>query len=287
MDGENPRILVGFDGSPESRVALTWALDYARAANGQVRALAVWQWPNFLDAAVGYATSNPESLYSKALRRALDDLRSTATDVTAEIAEGRPGPVLVEKADDADLLVVGTHGAGAVTRLILGSVSTYCATHARRPVAIVRATPPGRRGVLVGLDDSADARVALDWAIDYAELTRQPLKLLHVVELPAPQGRIGYPLGVAYPHTTIEGHARRWIDGILEETETRHRLPSDLSVEISSGNAAARLVQRSSDVAVTVCGRRGVGGFRRLLFGSVVAALAHHGESTVVVTPPK
>jgi nucleotide-binding universal stress UspA family protein len=41
-------------------------------------------------------------------------------------------------AADADLLVVGTHGSGALKQLILGSVSNYCAHHSTCPVVLVR-----------------------------------------------------------------------------------------------------------------------------------------------------
>jgi len=54
--------------------------------------------------------------------------------------EGRAGEELVHMAKDADLLVVGSSGAGALKELILGSVSSYAAHHAPCPIVLVRAT---------------------------------------------------------------------------------------------------------------------------------------------------
>jgi nucleotide-binding universal stress UspA family protein len=54
--------------------------------------------------------------------------------------QGEPGPSVLEasEAEDADIIVVGSHGRGAVGRLVMGSVSEYILRNARRPVMVVR-----------------------------------------------------------------------------------------------------------------------------------------------------
>jgi nucleotide-binding universal stress UspA family protein len=59
-------------------------------------------------------------------------------DVEEEIAYGHPAQVLIEQSADADLLVVGSRGHGAFTRLMIGSVSIHCVTHSHCPVVVVR-----------------------------------------------------------------------------------------------------------------------------------------------------
>jgi nucleotide-binding universal stress UspA family protein len=54
------------------------------------------------------------------------------------IVEGHPAPTLVEASHEADLLVVGCKGYGEFAGMLLGSVSEYCAHHARCPVVIIR-----------------------------------------------------------------------------------------------------------------------------------------------------
>lgn len=62
--------------------------------------------------------------------------RPPAIEVLALV--GRPGHVLVEQADGAQLLVVGHRGRGALASAVLGSVALYCALHAPGAVVVVR-----------------------------------------------------------------------------------------------------------------------------------------------------
>lgn len=52
---------------------------------------------------------------------------------------GNPGPVIcdVAKSEEADLLVLGSHGRGTIRRTLMGSVCTYCVHHAHLPVLVV------------------------------------------------------------------------------------------------------------------------------------------------------
>jgi nucleotide-binding universal stress UspA family protein len=51
--------------------------------------------------------------------------------------EGRPAEAILRHAEDAQLIVVGTHGKGLVRRVLLGSVSRQVLNDADRPVAVV------------------------------------------------------------------------------------------------------------------------------------------------------
>jgi nucleotide-binding universal stress UspA family protein len=61
--------------------------------------------------------------------------------VTISVIDGHPAPVLVDASRSADLLVAGSHGRGAFTGMLLGSVSQLCAQHARCPVLVYRHPP--------------------------------------------------------------------------------------------------------------------------------------------------
>ena len=69
----------------------------------------------------------------------LKNINKTLT-ITTSVVSGLPKNVILEKAEewDADLIVVGSQGQGALSRLLLGSVSQYLATHARCSVMIAR-----------------------------------------------------------------------------------------------------------------------------------------------------
>jgi nucleotide-binding universal stress UspA family protein len=140
------RIVVGVDGSEESREALRWALEEAGLRSWSVRAVRAWSDPYLV--LPGFA--QPEDFQPEALRdRARAELASTVADVVGaeraveieeKIVEGPPARVLIDAAEDADLLVVGSRGLGGFTGLLLGSVSQHCVAHAPCPVLVVRAT---------------------------------------------------------------------------------------------------------------------------------------------------
>jgi len=56
---------------------------------------------------------------------------------------GHPAQVLIEASKEADLLVVGSHGHGAFTGMLVGSVSIHCVTGAFCPVVVVRGSDAG------------------------------------------------------------------------------------------------------------------------------------------------
>jgi nucleotide-binding universal stress UspA family protein len=136
------RIVVGVDGSKESVSALRWAFAEARLRRATVRVIHAWSLRYV--AAPGFAapTIEPAILQQEAesmLDRVVAEVGSEGIDVERVAVEGGPTRVLVDAAEDAELLVVGSRGHGGFAGLLLGSVSQQCAHHAPCPVVIVRA----------------------------------------------------------------------------------------------------------------------------------------------------
>jgi nucleotide-binding universal stress UspA family protein len=141
------RIVVGIDGSDHSQEALRWALAEARLRSASLRVVYAWMLPVY---ATGYGFApgeliDPVAMSDAAklqLDKSLEEI-GDANGVTLErkAVEGMAAQVLVEEAEGADLLVVGSRGHGGFAGLLLGSVSQQCAHHAPCPVVIVRATP--------------------------------------------------------------------------------------------------------------------------------------------------
>jgi nucleotide-binding universal stress UspA family protein len=135
-------IVVGVDGSPPSRTALSWAA--AEAADHQADLLVVSVWeppliPPMGNPGVGRAAVTSESAADDLVKVIRDELGDNPPVlVQPRIAEGNPAHVLIESSEGADLLVVGTRGHGGFHGLLLGSVSQHVAAYAKCPVAVVR-----------------------------------------------------------------------------------------------------------------------------------------------------
>lgn len=287
MTKTRPHIIVGCDGSPESVSALQWAAEYAQLADGNLEMVSTWDWPTFQGAPITYGRWDPKDSCNSALARLRATIDLPDDMVRMEVAQGHAGRVLVERATDADLLVVGSHGLGALSRLVLGSVSGYCATHAPSPVAVVRFVAEAQRGgVVVAVDESASARAALRWALNYADVVHQPLTVLHVAEAAPPATAADDELARRHPHA-VHRRDSQWLEDVVAKEEADRGAPMTAPVDVCvvGGHPAAVLVEQSARYSLTVCGRRGSGGFPRLRLGSVAAALAHHGTSSLVVTP--
>jgi nucleotide-binding universal stress UspA family protein len=137
-------IVVGVDGSPGSRTALTWAA--AEAADHNADLVVVNVWEHTLPPPAG-SVSVSETYVPDTSQRTGDELVELIKEVIGanppvlvqpQVKQGNPAKVLIEQAADADLLVVGTRGHGGFLGLVLGSVSQHVAAYAKCPVTVVR-----------------------------------------------------------------------------------------------------------------------------------------------------
>ncbi|WP_432076241.1 universal stress protein [Streptomyces wuyuanensis] len=136
-----PRIVVGVDGSPSSHAALRWAVRYAGLVGASVDAVAAWDLPGARSwSAPAVDTDFDEEQAERGLMEEVRDVlgRSGASQVHERLVRGDPAEVLLDAAEGAEALVVGSRGRGGFRRALLGSVSHRCATHATCPVVIVR-----------------------------------------------------------------------------------------------------------------------------------------------------
>jgi nucleotide-binding universal stress UspA family protein len=143
-DFDSRPIVVGVDGSPESRAALRWAVEEADRRGCAIDAILAWQGGYGM--VIGAVT--PNVLAESTPERDHERWRRVLGDAVAEVDPGGgirtvlvtqdAGPALVEASKTASLLVVGTHGAGPIRSALLGSVSAYCVRHSACPVVVIR-----------------------------------------------------------------------------------------------------------------------------------------------------
>jgi len=143
-----PGIVVGIDGSEHSRRALQWAVREAALRQAALTVLTVNRAVSgtFTGNAVAYP-GDPDlarSARNAARQETLSVLSAVDADsrppaVTVHAMTGLPADELIQASLDAELVVVGSRGAGRLRRLVMGSVSAEVAQHARCPVVVIPA----------------------------------------------------------------------------------------------------------------------------------------------------
>jgi len=140
-------IIVGVDGSTHSERALEWAVQEAAVRQVPLRVITIFRravshWgagpisdPQE-DTVAAQAREAAQDATDKALAHAGD---ARPKGVTVEAFGGIPAEELVNASKDADLIVVGSRGAGGFARLLLGSVGNQVVHHAHCPIVIIPA----------------------------------------------------------------------------------------------------------------------------------------------------
>lgn len=146
---ERARIVVAIDGSEPSCAALEWAAEQARLTGAVLEAAIVWDFqvsygwvPPFPE---GELASQAASVLSATVEKVLGE--HADLEVVETVLEGPAKLALEHASRGASLLVTGCRGYGSFRGMLLGSVSSYLASHAHCPVAIIHAHEHGEHGV--------------------------------------------------------------------------------------------------------------------------------------------
>lgn len=137
-------VVVGVDGSPVSDLATEIAFDEASRRGVGLVALHAWSDMGPLDfGRVGQAPiewANFEVREREVLAEHLSEWqqRYPGVSVSQVVVSDRPGPRLLQQAETAQLIVVGSHGRGGFSGMLLGSVSRAVVNAARIPVIVAR-----------------------------------------------------------------------------------------------------------------------------------------------------
>jgi nucleotide-binding universal stress UspA family protein len=280
---DSTKIVVGYDGSDVSRLAVDWAADEAERTGAPLRIVHTYQlgWP-----AGAYYRATAEE--AEAARGSAEQLaaaaatavraRGTGVDAVATVVHAAPATTLLDFGHSgARLLVVGSRGAGGIANLLLGSVSQQVATHARVPVAVIRGRTSATDGpVIVGVDGSAATDAALRLAFDAAAARRTHVVAVKAYVPPAPS---------VLPLSAVEAAERAELEASLAGWQDRYPAVK-LEALLAVGRAAKVLIGVSHTAQLVVVGSRGHGGFAGLLLGSVGQQLMHHAECPVLIAHP-
>lgn len=295
VDMTNPRIVtVGIDGSETSAVALGWAAREASRRGALLQVIHAYTIPVYggdFGAVMAFPSVDLEEFQVSHQKIAADQLapiRASYPELTIEtvVESGPPITSIVEGAKDAELVVVGTHGAGSLAALIIGSVARGVAHRAPCPVVLVPniALRSTVERIVVGTDGSPAADAAMDWADNEARLWDAELTVAHACYYPYHAGHV----------TTGGGAALMEVDAMMLLSKAGHRLDTrrgggnEVRTILLPGPPATALVETAADSDLLVVGTRGRGGLKAALLGSTSNQAIHHARCPIAVihTPP-
>lgn len=196
-------VVVGVDGSVGSGAALTWATAFAASHALPLHLVHALDDPaDRDDGPAGPDRDAAEHLVAAAVQRAVD---RGVPAVRQTIADRPAAPLLVEAAETAEVLVVGSRGGGARLAQRGDSVGAHVSRFARCPVVVVPPAVNHPTGMIaVNVRGEPGDRRALDFAFDQADATHSEVEVLHAWQEPDPGPNTFSPLF----QSEVEEHRR-------------------------------------------------------------------------------
>ncbi|MCU7729504.1 universal stress protein [Actinoplanes sp. KI2] len=283
-------IIVGADGTDNSKAAVRWAAREAQRQGLPLRVTHVydWEWRE-----ARYDSSN---VYLDDARRHAEGVTATAVHearvaapkvaVEGDPVIGHPAARLLAETEHGQLTVLGSRGRGGFASLLLGSVSQRVATHAATPVVVVRGRGDVTEGpVVAGVDDSPTAEEVLATAFDAAakrgcelEVVRSYLPVVPLWMDKRADADAVAPDADQQELAKLEAQLAPW----------REKYP-DVPVEVllTHHGIAGELVAASRRAQLVVVGSRGHGVITGTMLGSTGLQLLHHADCPVHIVRPK
>lgn len=296
-----PLILVPVDGSKFGDAAVPVALSVARALNGRVELISVCESE---PVAAGWLVT------SKGLEEWLEGYLVTLGDKIREVSNvpvasavmtGSVAKVIEHHVSEAkpDLVVMSSHGRGALSRAWLGSVSDHVVRHVSVPVILVRPSEADEvaltnglrfRRILIPLDGSSRAEVALVWARRIGAAFGASYTLARVVPPVMPFASPYLPHAVEETQETLT-RGRDEAQWYLEEVAANLRtdgleVTTEVLVGVPPGSGITRFA-RGEDFDLVAIATHGRGGIPRMVLGSVADKVVRGTHvPALVVRPP-
>lgn len=285
-------ITAAVDGTPESLAALAWAGREAVRRGLALRVVHAWRWEPH--EAITVDRDGQERWAGEALAEAARGVtgRHPELEVTTDVVEGPPVDTLLGAAEDAETLVLGSRGHGAVVGFLLGSVGQQVIVGSPRPVVLVRAedTPSAEaagREVVVGQqgtpEDSADV---LRFAFETAAARGASLRAVRAWTLPPLYAYSPGSLKLLDEAGGLEPYEKKALAAALEPW--RERFPEvRVTQHVEMGSAGQVLLSVTQRAQLVVVGRRARRTAVGARIGSVAHGVLHHAHCPVAVVPHK
>jgi len=134
------RMLIGYDGSPQSEKAVEIAFSLATCIDSTVLVLAVARPPEPATSVELQAVlDDAKEHYREGVKKILEEARAHNLKVETDMAVGHPGEQIIHRAEKEriDLIILGRRGRSMISRMMLGSVSERVLRYAHCPVMVV------------------------------------------------------------------------------------------------------------------------------------------------------
>jgi nucleotide-binding universal stress UspA family protein len=289
-------VVVGVDRSEGARLAVARSLRLPLAPGARVTIVHVAPsgWKRFAAADVEELAG---AIVNEAVRLAQDEAKLSGADVTivGEVRHGNLTSELIAVAEHgrAELIVVGRHGEGSFTDLVIGSTAERLVRESALPVLIVQQAAKGPyQRLLVGTDFDGSEQRALEAAVLIMKPPVESLHLIHAIN--------DADLGIAYPYeglpaplpgevAELRESDRASAELKMKELVERYRqFGTNVETEIIFSDPRTALVAASQKKgAELLClGTHQRQGIARLAVGSVAEGVSRHAGCDVLIAAP-
>ncbi len=277
-DRPPPVVVVGLDGSDESRSALDWSVRLAGTA-GAIHAV--------------HAARRHRDTADVDLEQWVAPAIEAGADIARLVVDDDPADALLGTARDvgADLVAVGVHARSRLAPRTLGRVTTKLVHHAHLPLAVVRPglQLPTEEGstVVAGVGRGPATRAALAWAADYAAGHGTALSLIHAVSNVPVFGEDGLLDVLAFyvDRSLLHDWAIEDLEALADDLQRATEEDIEVTWATPDGRAGPALVDAGADATLLVVGRERDGAITDHTMTPTLHHVLTHAPCPVVVVP--
>ncbi|MFJ4705654.1 universal stress protein [Streptomyces anulatus] len=278
-------IIVGVDGTSDSLLAADWAAREARRQEAPLLLLHGYEKYGFGED--GYEDEEARKLLDASLAWVRE--HHSDIEVTADMVVRPESELLVERGNDAQMIVLGSRRPGPVTGFIVGSVGLRVMSQATCPVVLIRGGTVSQRPqhgeIVVGVpEDEEEADAVLEFAFRAAATRGAPLRAARAWHLPPVASRHPAVLALSETRGSMEAAMR---SGLLDRLSPWRRAHPEVTVieHVELGPTVEMLVSLAASAQLLVVGRRSRLGTRYV--GHVAHAALHFADAPIALVPTR
>lgn len=278
-------VLIGLDGTPETRTAALWAARHAHDHDLQLLLLqahhVAWPMPH-----ARAMVAQVEEAEQRSAEENLWDVRALVTDeypgleVHTRMTNANPSLVLIQGSREAGLLVIGSNTRTLADAVLNGGAAERVVTSAHCPVVVVPA--PSRIAnapVLLATDGGESSRAATQFAFENADRRGVALVALMVQDITS-SGMDSYHRLSMVSADEAGQHLVRELAGFRSDFP---EVP--VRVRVTTGEVVETILDEARSASLLVCGSRGRGYLRGLVFGSTSRSCLRQTSTPAAVVP--